>query len=223
MAEVIFFVTETTDFNTFKEIVENNNMNYCVTTNANELHKLLREKNPSVLFVDYLLINHRLFDIHSHVKKNSKTLAVLLLYVFHTPKENVLRWEKDIKTHYPGNKEVIGILRILKKEICGKEEEFSLSEEKRRHSIPITLREYGKNYKLNYGELLILNLLMNQENKDVTMDDIFAALGEPISPEGKNRIYGYIYNLRKFVKKEFSEKKEIIRVKKNCYSLVVCE
>ena len=114
MAEVIFFVTETTDFNTFKEIVENNNMNYCVTTNANELHKLLREKNPSVLFVDYLLINHRLFDIHSHVKKNSKTLAVLLLYVFHTPKENVLRWEKDIKTHYPGNKEVIGILRILK-------------------------------------------------------------------------------------------------------------
>lgn len=223
MAEVIFFVTETTDFSTFKEIVENNNMNYCVTTNANELHKLLREKNPSVLFVDYLLINHRLFDIHTHVKKNSKNLSVLFFYVFHTPKENLIRWEEDIKTHYLDNKELIAIFRIFKREICGKGEESFLSEEKRRHSIPITLREYGKNYKLNYGELLILNLLMNQENKDVTMDDIFAALGEPISQEGKNRIYGYIYNLRKFVKKEFSEKKEIIRVKKNCYSLVVFE
>lgn len=223
MAEVIFFVTETTDFNIFKEIVENNNMDYCITTNANELHKLLREKNPSVLFVDYLLINHRLFDIHSHVKKNSKTLAVLLLYVFHTPKENVLRWEKDIKTHYPGNKEVIGILRILKKEICGKEEESSLSEDQRTHIIPVTLREYGKKYKLNHGELLILNLLMDHENKEITMEEICAVLGETVSPESKNRIYGYIYNLRKFLKKEFSEKKEIIRVKKNCYSLVVCE
>lgn len=223
MAEVIFFVTETTDFNTFKEIVENNNMNYCVTTNANELHKLLREKNPSVLFVDYLLINHRLFDIHSHVKKNSKTLAVLLLYVFHTPKENLIRWEEDIKTHYPGNKEVIGILRILKKEICGKEEEFSLSEDQRTHIIPVTLREYGKKYKLNHGELLILNLLMDHENKEITTEEICAVLGETVSPESKNRIYGYIYNLRKFLKKEFSEKKEIIRVKKNCYSLVVFE
>ena len=66
MAEVIFFVTETTDFNTFKEIVENNNMNYCVTTNANELHKLLREKNQAVFWM---------FTGQTHVKTLSDKIT----------------------------------------------------------------------------------------------------------------------------------------------------
>ena len=265
MIKSIFFSDSMETFAEYALNLEDKGIDYWVALNVPELHSLIKQVNPAIVFIDYKMIDHELFDVRKHVGDYNKDLIVLF---FNNPNQDkklqLIYWQDDVTQLYQRlyNMEIENFISdaagYVEPKYYGpaptklrgtiydpdvnKVENDNLEIKQDKASVPN--REVKTNsssttdyidlniirrlikvrtkYKINFSEMLLLELLYKNKNKMVSIHEIM----DTVWPEDKYKsitsVYSCIYNIRNFLAKE-EKGAEIIRVKKGFYSLVLPE
>lgn len=107
MIKSIFYSESVETYKEFALRLEDKNIDYWATPNCAKLHQLVSQIEPDIVFVDYQMFDHNLFNVREYVSKKNKKL--MLLY-FNNPsqkkEQQLIHWQDDITLHYPGRNTV---------------------------------------------------------------------------------------------------------------------
>ena len=253
MIKSIFFSDSMETFAEYALNLEDKGIDYWVALNVPELHSLIKQVNPAIIFIDYKMVDHNLFNLRKHVGDYNKDLIVLF---FNNPNQDkklqLIYWQDDVTQLYqrlynmeienfisdaagyvepkyygPAPTKLRGTIydpdvnKVKNDNLENKTNSSSTTDNDDLSAIRRLMKMRTK-YKINFSEMLLLELLYKNKNKMVSIHEIM----DTVWPEDKYKsitsVYSCIYNIRNFLAKE-EKGAEIIRVKKGFYSLVLPE
>ena len=259
MIKSIFYSDSVESFSEYALNLEDRGIDYWVAKDIPELHSLIKQIDPEIIFIDYNMVDCKLFDVRKHVSEYRPNLIVLF---FNNPNQDkklqLIYWQDTVTqiyqhlynmeienfisdasgyvepeyfgpqptklrgTIYDPNVNNKKIEKIeLRKEDTKDLEEIEIKNNQNCTDMDIIqkLIKFRNKYKINFSEMMLLELLYKNQNRMVSVQEML----ETIWPEEKerkiNNIYSCIHNIRIFLDKT-DKNAEIIRVKKGFYTLV---
>ena len=227
MEKIIFYGESEKLFFSYKKILENHGYLCFFVDNLNDTYFLLKENDIDIIFADYTLFDHSLYNVYNEIKKNNKNL---FLFFINEPgfEYNLLsRWEEIILCHYPH----ISVNKVKKI--------FALFEKNYATLGTIVVKDGGTSYiplsehislseknseneevPLHYVESCILDLLFTSMETPVSLEMMAKAIDCVMDTKCKNRLYGYIHNIKLHLKEQCLDTYELVRCGKGAYKLI---
>lgn len=145
MLKVVFFAESQDLFAEYTSRLNENNIRYWAITGGNDFYRLQAQIHIDILFLDYQMFDHNLFDVRSYSKSFRKDLILLF---FNYPKEHkksvLATWQDDLSLFYKDliSEEIYLLLSLM----CSRSRSFT--DEK---VVIDSAQEDNKHYNLNHN------------------------------------------------------------------------
>ena len=101
MIKSIFYSDSMESFTEYALNLEDRGIDYWVALDFSELHTLIQQIDPQIIFIDYNMADHKYFDVRKHVAQYRPDLIVLF---FNNPNQDkklqLIYWQDDVTQLY---------------------------------------------------------------------------------------------------------------------------
>ncbi|MBO5137670.1 MAG: winged helix-turn-helix domain-containing protein [Spirochaetaceae bacterium] len=101
MLKIVFFAETVDIYRDYALNLEDKGINYWTADTYGNLQRLMVQLRPQVLFMDYQMFDHELFDVRSYIQQQEPDLVVLFFNYEVPPKFGMLiKWQDDMSFFY---------------------------------------------------------------------------------------------------------------------------
>ncbi len=200
----------------------------------NALHRLFKQEEINVIFADYQMIDHKHFNVVTHITARRQDLVLFYFNQDTLPAGSVYEaWQDQLSQYFQSHNtpEMQHFLRIA----AGAEQKpfdspapisypaIEANYTKRREPFPVYFLDKGYPHTICKSAVVVLELLYKNRNEVVSLRQMETYLWQEHSEGHIKTLYTYIHSLRDLLHDSHKSPRKVVKVRKGYYSLLVAE